>query len=132
MKNYLYNRIKNAETRITDEINACIRYRKAKDINYGEIRERCMAPVQIKSMPVKYKEQIGAILWFTFKREVSNKFLFPVLFEGKLYSKWDAMPEACKEIEMSKSARDFSNRPYPVFTWHFTEGMEAEDIEEKK
>jgi len=127
MKDYIYNRIVQAERSINDEINSCIKFRKAKDIDYKEIRERVMSPMNIKSMPAKYKEQISAILWFTFKREVSNKFLFPVLFEGKLYSKWDSMPENCKEIQRSSpNSVALENRPYPVFKWHFTEGMPAE------
>lgn len=129
MKNYIYNRIVMAEQTINDELNSCLKYRKAKDIIYTDIRERVMKRLteNCKTMPDKYKEQISAILWFCFKREISSKFLFPVLFEGKLYSKWDSMPEACKDIQRSaSSAIVLENRPYPVFVWHFTEGMKAE------
>lgn len=126
MKDYIYNRIVKAEQCIHDELNFCINYKKAKDIQYSEIRKRVMSKMDIKSMPNKYKEQIEAILWFCYKREVLNKYLFPVLFEGKLYSKWNAMPERCKELQRSAPSCDLSNRPYPVFSWHFSEGMNAE------
>lgn len=125
MKNYIFNRMQRAESMINHEIDFCVKYKKAKDVDYKKIRERVMVLMDIKSMPSRYKEQIGAILWFTFKREVSNKYLFPVLFEGKLYSKWDAMPEECRKMIMKAPAADLAHRPYPVFTWHFTEGMDA-------
>ena len=123
MKTYIYNRIKDAEYLINEELNLCKTWRKAKDVDFKKIRERVMRPMQIKSMPEKYKEQIGSILWFCYNREITRHFLYPVEFEGRLYSKWDNMPEACKE--MQRNSPGGSNRPYPVFTWHFEEGMDA-------
>lgn len=125
MEDYIYKRYCQAEQIINDELNACLKYRKAKDIDFKIIRERVLKPLQIKSFPTRYKEQITSILWFCFKREIHNKMLYPVLFEGKLYSKWDNMPEECREmLRKANSEEALKCRPYPVFTWHFTEGME--------
>lgn len=127
MKDYIFNRIKQSEALIKDELYWCTKCRKAKDVDFKAIRERVMSPVMIKTMPAKYREQISAILWFCFEREVSRYYLFPVIFEGKLYSKWDNMPEGCKQMLMTDDGNHgMSYRPYPVFTWHFTEGMNAE------
>lgn len=126
MKDYIYKRIKDAEYLISEELNWCIKYRKAKDIDFKAIVERVMRPLQIKSMPQKYKEQVWSILWFCYNREVTRYFMYPVAFKGKLYSKWEAMPEECKEMLRNSPSGD--NRPYPVFTWHFTEGMDDEGI----
>ncbi len=126
MKNYIYKRYCQAEQIINDEINSCIKYRRAKNIDFKTIRENCMKPLQIKTMPDRYKDQISSILCFCFKREVSNKYLYPVLFEGKLYSKLDAMSEECRKMVMNDTDHGCNCRPYPVLTWHFTEGMDEE------
>lgn len=126
MKDYIYNRIKQAKERIDTEITSCVKYRKAKDIDYKAMRERVMAPMNIKTMPGVYKNEVAAIFDFCYQREVSRHYLYPVIFEGKLYSKWDNMPEACKQELRDNKYPNLENRPYPVFTWHFSEGMDAE------
>jgi hypothetical protein len=124
MKDWIYNRIKDAEQCIHEELHICIKYKKAKDIVCENIRKKVMSRMDAKTMPKKYKEQVSAILWFCWKREVSNNFIFPVLFEGRLYSEWDAMPDECKEFVMRNDSGT-KNRPYPVFKWHFKEGMKG-------
>ena len=127
MKDYIYKRIVRAEERLNSELSSCIQYRKAKDIDCKAMREKVMEPLQIKSMPNRYKNQMAATFWFCWKREISNKFVWPVLFEGRLYSKWGNMPEGCKELlRKANTEESLKLRPYPVFAWHFTEGMDAE------
>lgn len=126
MKDYIFNRIKESERILNYELDVCLRYRKAHECNHKEIMDKVLAPLQIKTMPKVYKGQMLSTFSFCWQREIASKFLYPVLFNGKLYSKWDAMPEECKEmLRKAKIDEALTHRPYPVFVHHFTEGMNA-------
>jgi len=93
-------------------------------MDYLMVKEFVLKPLQIKTMPRMYREQISATLWFVWKWQVLDKCLYPVLYQGRLYSYWSGYPEELKEI--IRQAPDTTNmRPYPVFRHHYTEGMEA-------
>ena len=123
MKEHIYNRIADAEQCIRDKIHFTL-HSQAKPMGYSMVRELVLKPLQIKTMPKKYREQIAATLWFVWKWQVLDKCLYPVLYQGRLYSKWECYPEELKDI--CRSVVDTSGlRPYPVFRHHFTEGMEG-------
>lgn len=124
MKNYIYKRYRRALEEIGTQIHFA-KMKQAKDISYADMRLKVLSHCEVKSFSTKLKKEVAAIFDFVYQREISNCFVWPILWEGKLYHKWALMPEDCKKELMSGPSKDLTMRPYPVHSHHFKEGMEA-------
>lgn len=123
MKDWIYNAIKDCESIISESLHMAklCKADKALDIHRAcvkKIEKRCLAP----QFPKKYREQVIAVLSFSWKREIENNIIYPVIFEGRLYLKWDSMPEACRELCLQSEHGPARGK---VFLWDFEEGMKA-------
>lgn len=120
MRDYIFNRIQLSNRIISDCISMA-KHTQAYSLDYGKVIEKVSACLDLPSIPKKYKEQQRAILWFTWKREISNLLIFPTIFKGKLYNgKWDSLP---KELRQAKRESRFGMDYVTMHKHHFTEGM---------
>ena len=123
MENYIFERILEGR-RIIESGLSFKQWGKATHYheelkNTQEKLDRCMG---IKTMPQKYRDELNAILSFCWNREILNHILYPVIWEGRLYSKWDKMPEECREAQRNGG---FKLERTQVFNHKFKEGMRA-------
>lgn len=124
MKDYIYKQWRAGQEEISNQIYWA-KHKQARDVKYIDMVNKVMSRTT-KSFPKYLKGQLQAIMRFTYEREVFNHFVYPVLWEGKLYLKWDNMPEECKEaLRKADSEQALAMRPYPVHKHHFTEGRDA-------
>ena len=124
MKNYIYKQWKAGQEEISNQIYLA-KHKQARDVKYQEMKSKVLARTT-KTFPKYLKEQLLSILDFVYMREVFNYFVYPVLWDGKLYLKWDNMPEECKEaLRKADGEQALAMRPYPMHKHHFTEGRDA-------
>ena len=123
MKNHVYIRLRRAKEEISTQLHFA-KYRQARDVEYKKMLESVLSHCNIKSFPQKYKDELSAIFDFCYQREISNKFVWPILWRGRLFSKWDTMPDECKKELMATPESGLGMRTYPVHSHHFTEGMD--------
>jgi hypothetical protein len=129
MKTYIANRIQEAEDLISEQIKCC-RGMYAHTISYDSVRTAVLYPLQIKSMPVKYEEHIAAILNFVWKKDILRNIMYPVVWKGRLYSKWREFPKELQNAVTNDNYDRNGSARFPVFKWHFEEGMKTYKQEE--
>jgi len=123
MKTYIENRVQEAECMIREQIHCC-RSMYAHNLKYENVRNAVLTPLQVKTMPVKYEEHIAAILNFVWKKDVMDHIMYPVMWEGRLYSKWREFPKELQDAVINDNYDRNGSARFPVFSWHFKEGMQ--------
>ena len=120
MKDYIYTRLVQAEQAISEALYSA-KITPAYKLDYSAYSAKVMEPLNIKSMPKKYRDQISATFWFCWKREITNNIIFPDLYKGKLYAgKWRDLPEGLRKLKMSKCPKQY----LVMHQNQFTEGQE--------
>lgn len=124
MKAHVYKRFRDCEHLITEQIEFA-KNQKAHRLNFKERYERVMSPlVEIKA-PAKVRDMISHTFTFIWKKEIMQNTLYPICWDGHLYSKWESWPEDAKEYARNNS---HALPRIAVFSWHFTEGMNESEL----
>lgn len=122
MKDYIYNRYKRAIRECHTQVSFNYNYFQADycQRHYKDSLKRIQDIMDIKSMPSYLKSQVQVAFDTLWQYQITNETLYPIIWEGKLYSKWSSYPESAKEYCTTTGK---AIERIAVFNKHFTEGM---------